>query len=91
MLFAPLFVLLAAPFIRPFRWSRLAWTYLLVLPVVALIDGVVSCLRTYTPSELRAMTAQLHAPGYAWEVGEERARLLPVPVTYLIGVPRGRA
>src|SRR5439155_21664731 len=60
MLLTPLFVLLATPFIRPFRLSRLFWTYLLpVVPIVALFDGVVSCLRTYTPTELRALVAEV--------------------------------
>src|SRR5712691_9799129 len=49
-------VLVFVPFIRPFRWSRLVWTYLPpVLPLVGLFDGVVSCLRTYSPAELREL------------------------------------
>src|SRR5574341_447418 len=66
LLLAPLLVLLSAPFIRPFRWSRLAWTYSLVLPVVAVCDGIVSCLRTYAPAELRELVAGLTQDGYAW-------------------------
>jgi hypothetical protein len=39
----PLMVLLVTPFIRPFRWSRLLWTYLIpVMPLVTLFDGLVS-------------------------------------------------
>src|SRR5450759_4223616 len=35
------------PWIRPFRWSRLLWTYLIpIIPLVFLFDGVVSCHRT---------------------------------------------
>ncbi|MGH7607197.1 MAG: class I SAM-dependent methyltransferase, partial [Gemmatimonadales bacterium] len=42
--FTGLAMLAAAPFIRPFRWSRLAWTYLPpVLPLVGTFDGIVSC------------------------------------------------
>lgn len=84
----PLLVLLSAPFIRPFRWSRLAWTYLPpVLPIVATFDGIVSCLRTYDPAELRVLTAGLTDDGYTWEIGELPGWRSPVPVTYLIGVP----
>src|SRR6266511_4993375 len=37
-------VLAAVPFVRPFRWSRLMWTYLPpLLPVLGTVDGVVSC------------------------------------------------
>lgn len=88
----PLLVLLAAPFIRPFRWSRLGWTYLPpVLPAVATFDGIVSCLRTYDSAELRALTVDLTEDGYRWEAGELAGRWSPVPVTYLIGYPGRRA
>jgi hypothetical protein len=84
-------VLVFVPFIRPLRWSRLAWTYLPpVLPIVGLFDGVVSCLRTYAPAELRALVAGLEE--YEWEIGEAaRAWWRPLRVTYLIGVPKSRA
>ncbi|HKC41580.1 MAG TPA: hypothetical protein VKC15_18695, partial [Gemmatimonadales bacterium] len=74
------------PFIRPFRWSRLAWTYLPpVLPLVGAFDGVVSCLRTYSPAELRELLHGLDS--YDWQVGETRSRWSPLAVTYLVGVP----
>ncbi len=88
MLLAPLMVWLVTPFIRPFRWTRLLWTYLLpVFPLVVLFDGLVSCLRTYTVAELTAFTAELSGSGYEWEIGETRAQGLRAPVTYLIGYP----
>jgi hypothetical protein len=75
------------PFIRPFRWSRLLWTYLPpVLPLVGLFDGVVSCLRTYSPAELRGLLRGLDT--YDWQVGETRSRWSPLVVTYLVGVPK---
>ncbi len=80
-------VLVLVPFIRPLRWSRLAWTYLPpVLPIVGVFDGVVSCLRTYSPAELRELLRGLDA--YDWEVGETRGRWSPLAVTYLVGVPK---
>lgn len=89
MLLVPLLVLLLTPAVRPFRWSRLFWTYVLpVVPLAALFDGVVSCLRTYTPAELRELTAGLD--GYAWEIGEEKVPGSAAPVTYLIGYPARR-
>ncbi|MEP7270838.1 MAG: class I SAM-dependent methyltransferase, partial [Acidobacteriota bacterium] len=88
MLLAPLIVWILTPRIRPFRWTRLLWTYLLpVVPLVVLFDGVVSCLRTYTVEELVAMTTEFSSDGYEWEVGEARARGVLAPVTYLIGYP----
>ena len=88
MLLTPLLVWLITPLIRPFRWERLLWTYLLpVVPLVVLFDGIVSCLRTYTVKELVAFTAELSGSGYEWEVGEARVQGLLSPVTYLIGYP----
>lgn len=88
MLFTPLLVWLFTPFIKPFRWTRLLWTYLLpVVPFVAVFDGVVSVLRSYTVAELQAFTAELAGSGYEWEVGETAAQGLRAPVTYLIGYP----
>lgn len=84
MLLAPLFVALVTPAIRPFRWSRLFWTYVLPLvPVFTLFDGVVSCLRVYEPDELREMTAGLTE--YHWDIGQEAVPGSPARVTYLIG------
>ncbi|NKN33360.1 class I SAM-dependent methyltransferase [Marichromatium bheemlicum] len=89
MLFTPLLVLLATPFIRPFRWSRLLWTYLIpVIPLAVMFDGIVSCLRTYSVAELDRLTRGLDDQGYHWECGVARLGPLPVGVTYLIGLPR---
>jgi hypothetical protein len=82
----PLRVLIATPFIRPFRWSRLFWTYVVpVLPIVLLFDSAVSVLRMYRVDELRGLTAGLK--GYRWEAGRVRMRRLPIALTYLVGIP----
>jgi hypothetical protein len=86
-LLVPIADLLVTPFLRPFRWSRLLWTYLLpVIPLILLFDGLVSCLRVYSPRELTELTEHLSfASDYEWDIGEERAGLLTI--TYLIGYP----
>ena len=77
------------PWIRPFRWSRLFWTYVIpVVPFVVLFDGVVSCLRTYRPQELREIIGKLRGIEYEWEVGEHFGAGAIVPITYMIGHPR---
>jgi len=74
------------PGIRPFRWSRVVWTYLIpVVPFVLLYDGLVSCLRAYSREELEELVRPLAGDGYVWEVGEELGGFLPV--TYLVGYP----
>jgi hypothetical protein len=84
----PVAALLTTPFLRPFRWSRLFWTYLIpVIPFALWFDGVVSCLRSYSPGELREMTELISAPGYTWEFGEESRIPGVLPVTYVVGYP----
>jgi len=79
------------PSIRPFRWSRLLYTYVLpIIPLVLLFDGLVSCLRTYQPRELRELIKDLTAPEYRWEMGEQSGTFGGLPITYLIGCPRER-
>lgn len=76
-----------APFVRPWRWSRFFWTYLPpALPLVGTFDGVVSCLRAYSPDELRALVRGLDT--YDWDIGEMRGGWSPLRGTYLIGVPK---
>jgi hypothetical protein len=88
MPFFALGVLLFTPFIRPFRWSRLLWTYVIPLvPLMAWWDATVSCLRTYTPDDLREMVAHLQSDDYTWDVGIVRVPLPPVSMTYLVGTP----
>lgn len=80
--------LVFTPFLRPFRWSRLLWTYLLpVIPLVLLFDGIVSCLRSYRPQELREMVQGLRGTKYHWEVGEQAGTKGGPAITYLVGYP----
>jgi hypothetical protein len=86
--FLPVASVALVPFIRPFRWSRLFWTYLIpALVFVIWFDGVVSCMRAYSPSELLELTNGLAPNGYHWETGEDKHTQLPITITYLIGYP----
>lgn len=89
VLFVPVAAWLFLPFRRPFRWSRLLWTYLIpVIPFVLFFDGLMSCLRSYSLGELQEMTRGLAARGYRWEIGEQAGGLFRVPITYVIGCPQ---
>lgn len=80
---------LFTPFRRPFRWSRIFWTYIIpVVPLVLLVDGLISCLRAYSLADLRAMTAGVNSGDYEWQIGEELNTNLPLRVTYLVGWPK---
>jgi len=82
----PLLALRLATAIRPFRWSRMFWTYLVpAIPLTLWLDGVLSCLRSYSQDDLRELTFGLESDDYCWEIGEERKG--PVAITYLLGFP----
>ena len=88
----PIGIPLVMPFVRPFRWAHLLWTYVVpVFPLMEAFDGIVSCLRTYSLDELRDLTRGLGDGRYAWEIGQARARWAPVPMTYCIGYPTASA
>jgi hypothetical protein len=73
---------------KPFKWQRLLWIYLLpVLPFMMLWDGIVSCLRTYTVGEIREIIGKIPEQGYVWEVGEIAGKYR---IIYLIGQPAGK-
>lgn len=91
-LLLPIAVLVLTPFVRPFSWGRLVFTYLApVLPFVLWFDGLVSCLRTYTPEELRALAESADPEArFQWQSGllEPDGSL---PLTWLLGAPLQRA
>lgn len=83
----PLLALKTAASIRPFRWIRLFWTWILpVIPAVLWVDGILSCLRSYSLDDLRELTEGLSAPDYRWHIGEQNGGT--VAITYLIGTPQ---
>ena len=85
--FSPITLWLFTPLIRPFRWSRIIFTYLIpIVPLLTLWDGWVSCLRTYTPEELKEMTLDLTE--FEWDSGQHLEKGMPLPITYLIGFPK---
>ena len=66
----PLALLMLTLFIRPFRWSRLFWTYVIpIVPLYFMWDGFVSSLRLYSTQELQELVDELRSNDYLWEVG----------------------
>ncbi len=82
---ATLACVMVTPFIRPFRWSRLLFTYgIPVVPLTVFWDGSASMLKAYTVEELRQLAPV--RPGYRWEAGQLSTGF-PFPLTYLVGYP----
>ena len=89
VLLAPLMVAIATPFIRPFQWRRLFWTYVIPLvPLTAWWDGIVSNLRAYSAAELERLAANVNAPDYVWQSGQVPIDSIPGKLTYLLGIPK---
>jgi hypothetical protein len=87
LLFHPIFFFLFTPFFKPFRFSRLFFTYILpVIPFCTVWDGVVSIIRLYNPDELLKIAKEVDNENYFWEAGKKRSNY-GLKVTYLIGYP----
>ena len=70
MLLTPLVVMAVTPFIKPYKFSRLFFTYIIpLIPFCTMWDGLVSVLRTYSVNELKEMTSKINEEGYCWEIG----------------------
>jgi hypothetical protein len=80
--------IVVVPFLRPRPLARLLWRWLVpIVPLVLLFDGIVSCLRAYSPGELRELTSGLADGGYRWAIGCEKRGLFRLPITFLVGYP----
>ena len=86
-LFVPVVILLATPFIRPFQWRRLVWTYLIPLvPLACCWDGLISTCRAYTVAEMSTMTQRFGE--YDWKVDRVGIPGTTAHLTYMAGIPR---
>jgi len=94
ILFFSIIFLLLTPivgvFARPrFALARFFWSTIIpIMPFVMAWDGAVSCLRTYSPNELRELVESLdHTEKFCWQIGYVKPWLFP-NLIYLIGIPR---
>ena len=85
----PIAQLLFTPFMRPFRFSRLFFTYFVpLIPLFTIWDGTVSILRMYPPAQLLSLARRADPHNtFDWQAGKVRHWWGP-EVTYLIGIPR---
>ncbi len=81
-----LFIFPATLFIRPFKWTKIIFTYLIpLIPICTLWDGWVSVFRLYDPQKLREMT-QPYNDTYEWKIG--MAKHTFGSIIYCIGLPK---
>jgi hypothetical protein len=88
MFLSPISVLLTTPFIKPFKISRLIFTYLLpIVPLFVWWDGIISSLRTYSVTEMNELVQNLDkTEKYDWEIN--RIKSGPGTILYLLGTPK---
>lgn len=89
LLLAPLLIFLLAPLIRPFSWRQLFFIYVVpVIPLLVMVDGFISRLRSYNCQELSEIIKTLgDTPGYHWQSGKFISMMGLCSVRFIIGTP----
>ena len=73
--FIPFLILFLTLRIRPFRWSRLLWTYgVPIVPFVLWFDGLMSCLCSDSHEELGELVQSLPEENYRWAMRQIHVR-----------------
>ena len=87
IIFHPILLLICTPFLRPFSFSRLIFTYLIpVIPFCTVWDGVFSVFRLYDPADLLQIAHKTNSSDYTWTTGKVRNKFR-MNIAYLIGYP----
>ena len=88
IIFHPLIFLLFTPFFKPFRFSRILFTYLVpLIPLCTIWDGIVSITRLYKPGELLSIATSAGNDLFVWKAGNLKNKF-GMRVTYLLGYPK---
>ena len=70
-IFVPLSVILSAPFVQPFRITRLIFTYLIpILPIITMLDGFLALFKLYNPNDLNELISTIPVKNYVWKSGK---------------------
>ncbi len=90
LLLTPVIFFLITPFMKPFRFTRLIFTYIIpLIPIVTTWDGIVSILRMYTPKQMLKMAEEVTGSKYIWKAGKARGKSWNT-VLYLTGYPANK-
>jgi len=87
----PILALLFTPFIKPFSWARLFYTYIIpIVPIILTVDGYTSCIRTYREDEFMAIVRSIpNWSSFNWSIKRTWPGFGPILVNYF-GVPKER-
>ena len=84
----PLAFFFLTPFFRPFKWSRIIFTYIIpLIPLFTIWDGIVSITRLYMPAKLMAMAMAVEPANYHWQSGFRKNKW-GLKIAFLIGIPK---
>lgn len=87
IIFHPIAMLLFTPLFKPYRFSRLFFTYIIpLIPIYTVWDGCVSVLRMYKSEELLRIANKTNANNYIWKAGKVKNQY-GIHSNYLIGYP----
>ncbi len=91
LFFHPILFFFCTPFIRPFKLSRVIFTYCIpIIPIYTIWDGIVSILRLYNPKELMKIATSIDTNrSYHWECGKLRNKI-GFSIMYLTGQPKSK-
>lgn len=87
VLLHPIAFFLFTPFFRPFKWSRLLFTYIIpVIPLCTVWDGIISVTRLYQPHQLLQLATGINNTNYCWQAGKVKNKY-GMHITYILGYP----
>ena len=85
LLIHPVIFFICTPFFKPFKISRLLFTYIIpLIPICTIWDGFVSILRLYEPNDLKKFVKEIDSTTYHWEIGKVKHKL-GFRILYLLG------
>lgn len=71
--FVPVLMFLFTPLVKPFRLSRLFFTYLVpVIPFVVVWDGLAALFRLHRPEDFEALAKSVGRSDYVWKAGKRQ-------------------
>lgn len=83
----PIVFFFFTPFFKPFRFSRLLFTYVIpIIPFCTIWDGIVSIIRLYKPDELLQIANEVEPDTYHLSSGKKKSKF-GLNITFLIGYP----
>lgn len=89
LVFHPILFFFFTPFFKPFRLSRMFFTYIIpVIPFCTVWDGIVSIIRLYRPNELLLIASEITDQNYYWKSGKVKCKY-GLTMTFLTGYPKG--